>query len=193
MTDASGNGCTTRRNDGEMAPKVDPKLLEREFVTGDESIRTLAERHGISWSALATRARKQDAEGLTWYEKREAFKRSVSAKSFDKTAEKFAIEDATIREELVLVHRATIRAYANALREGRVVITPKDAVNATSSLLLLIGEATSRTETQIVDGNAGHIPIEDLRKLAEFARSKLIEPGPMATDTQPEPARTRPN
>ena len=176
--------------EGRLAPKVDPKLLEREFVTTDASIRELARRYDMSWSAIATRARKPDASGLTWYDKKEAFQKSVAEKSFDKTTEKFAAEDASIREELILVHRATIHAYAQQLREGKIAVTPKDAVGATSALLLMLGEATSRSETTIVD-NASLKP-DDLRRLAEFARARLVE-GTTTTPSGPEPEGTRPN
>lgn len=156
-----------------MAPKVDPKLLEREFVTGDISVRELAKRYDMSWSAIATRARKPDAQGLTWYDKKQAFAESVSTKSFDKTVEKFAAEDASIREEMILVHRATIHAYAQQLREGKVAVSPKDAVGASQALLLLLGEATSRTETKNIDITT-IVDAEDFRRLAELARSRLV-------------------
>jgi len=170
-----------------VAPKVDPKILEREFVTTDVSIRELARRYDMSWSAIATRARKPDAQGLTWQDKKQAFSQSVSAKSFDKTAERFAAEDASIREELILVHRATIHAYASQLRAGNIAITPKDAVGATQALLLMLGDATSRTESKTIEISA-NLPVDDLRRLAEFARTKLIE-GSVAEPAEPEPAR----
>jgi hypothetical protein len=133
----------------------------------------LAKRYSMSWSAIATRARKEDDKGLTWYDKKQAFESQVAEKSFDKTVEKFASEDSTIREELVLVHRATIHTYAQQLREGKIVVTPKDAAEATRSLLLLLGEATSRTETSIDIGAA--IKPDELRRMAEWARAKLID------------------
>ena len=144
----------------------------------------------MSWSAIATRARKEDASGLTWYDKKEAFQKTVAEKSFDKTTERFAAEDASIREELILVHRATIHAYAQQLREGKIAVTPKDAVGATSALLLMLGEATSRTETAIVDNTA--IKPDDLRRIAEFARARLVD-GAATTVAEPESERTRPN
>jgi hypothetical protein len=174
-----------------IAPKVDPTILEREFVTTGVSIRELAKRYGMSWSAIATRARKQDAQGLTWYDKKETFRSSLSAKSYDKTVEKFATEEANIREELVLVHRATIHAYAAQLRVGNIAVTPKDAVQASQALLLLLGDATVRTETKTI-GITANLPIDDLRQLAELARSRLIE-GTVASVTGPEPEGTRPN
>ena len=174
-----------------MAPKVDPVVLEREFVTTDISIRELAKKHGMSWSAIATRARKQDAAGLTWYDKKSAFSESVAMKSYDKTAEKFAAEDANIREELILVHRATIHAYAQQLREGKIVVTPKDAVGATSALLLMLGEATSRTETTTIVDSSSLKP-DELRRLAEFARARLVD-GTATTVAGDEPEGTRPN
>jgi transposase len=156
-----------------MAPKIDPKLLEREFVTGGVSVRELARRYSMSWSAIATRARKEDEKGMTWYDKKAAFESSVAEKSFDKTVEKFADEESTIREELILVHRATIHTYAQQLREGKIAVTPKDAAGATSALLLLLGGATSRTETTIDISNT--IKPDELRRMAEWARAKLID------------------
>lgn len=170
-----------------MAPKVDPKLLEREFVTGGVSIRELARRYDMSWSAIATRARKPDDAGLTWYDKKSAFETSVATKSFDKTVEKFANEDASIREELIIVHRATIHAYAQQLREGKIAVTPKDAVGATSALLLMLGEATSRTETTTFVDSTSLKP-DELRRLAEFARSRIVD-GTVASAAEPEPER----
>lgn len=174
-----------------MAPKVDPELLEREFITTDISIRKLAEKHGMSWSAIATRARKEDAAGLTWYDKKATFSSSLSVKSYDKTLEKFATEEANIREELVLVHRATIHAYASQLREGKIAVSPKDAVSASQALLLLLGEATVRTETKTI-GITANLPVEDLRQLADYARSRLVG-GSVASPSGTESERTRPN
>lgn len=174
-----------------LAPKVDPKVLEREYVTTDASIRELARRYGMSWSAIATRARKTDAAGLTWHDKKQAFQQSVSEKSFDKTAERFAAEDASIREELILVHRATIHAYAAQLREGKIAVTPKDAVGATSALLLMLGEATSRTETTTIDVTSKLKP-DELRQLAEFARARIVE-GSVAEPAEPESSGTLKN
>lgn len=174
-----------------MAPKVDPTLLEREFVTSGISIRELAKRHDMSWSAIATRARKPDAAGLTWYDKKDSFKESTSIRSYDKTIERFAGEEANIREELVLVHRATIHAYAQQLREGKIAVAPKDAVGASQALLLLLGEATSRTETKNIDISA-KLPDIDLRQLAEFARSRIVE-GTVAEPAGPESERALAN
>ena len=174
-----------------MAPKVDPSMLEREYVTTNLSFRDLGERYGMSWSAIATRARKPDAGGLTWKDKRDAFRQSVATRSFDRTVEKFATEDSTIREELVLVHRVTIHAYAQQLKEGKVAVSPKDAVGATQALLLMLGDATSRTESKNIDISA-NLPIEDLRQLAEFARTKLIE-GTVADVTERQPEGTLQN
>jgi hypothetical protein len=168
--------------------KVDPTILEREYVTSTISIRKLAERHGLSWSAVATRARKKDAAGLTWEEKRQAFQQSVAAKSYDKTAVKLANEEVDIRSELINVNRATLAVYITQLREGKIIVGPRDAVAATSALMNLLGEPTSRTETTIVDGTG--FAREELQRIVEIARSRIIE-GPVAGPDEPEPARTR--
>lgn len=172
--------------------KVDPQLLEREYVTSTVSIRELAKRHGLSWSALATRARKADAAGLTWEDKRRAFQTSVAKTSYDKTADRLAKEDVDIRSELVNVNRATLAVYVQQLREGKIAVTPKDAVQATAALMNLLGEPTSRTETSIVDARTGGFDAAELRRIVEIARARIVE-GTVADVTEPKPGGTLKN
>lgn len=173
-------------------PKVDPALLEREYVTTQISLRALASRHGLSWSTVAARARKEDAAGLTWDDKRRAFARSVSESSYDKTANKLAREDADITAELINVNRATLAVYVSQLREGKIVVSPKDAVAASNVLMTLAGLATSRTETHVVGDAGNSFAATELRRIIEIARARIVDGG-LAEPVGPEPGATRSN
>lgn len=170
------------------APKVDPKLLEHEYVTTDVSIRELAKKHDMSWSAIATRSRNE-----RWTDKRAAYRDSLTQRTYERTTEKFAVEAADIRTEMIQVNRATLARYVQQLSEDKVHVTPKDAVAAIASLLNLMGEPTSRTETQIVDfTQAGGFGRDELRQLVELARARIVE-GTATSSDESEPSRTRPN
>ena len=172
-------------------PKVDPALLEREYVTSHISIRELAKQHDLSWSAVAARARKADSAGLTWEDKRAAFQRSVANTSYDKTSRRLAAEEADITSELINVNRATLAVYVQQLRDGKIAVTPKDAVAATHALMTLTGQATNRTE--VIDGtSSGKFASDELRRVIEIARARIID-GTVAEPAGREPGPTRTN
>lgn len=154
------------------ATKVDYDLLEMEYVTSDVSIRELGRRHDISYSAIADQSRKRN-----WDEKRAAYKDSLSQRTYEKTADKWAAQRAEINDELIKVQLATIRAYARNLVAGNVDVNVKDMTLAVNQLMLLLGEPTSRTEAKVlgvnVSANASDITPDLLRRLAEVARGRL--------------------
>lgn len=154
------------------ATKVDYDLLETEYVTGDVSVRELGRRHDISYSAVADQARKRG-----WEDKRAAYRDSLSQRTYERTADKWAAQRAEINDELITVQLATIRAYARQLVAGNVDISVKDMTLAVNQLLLMLGEPTSRTEAKVlgvnVSANASDITPDLLRRLAEVARGRL--------------------
>lgn len=167
-----------------MAPKVPAQELEREYVTGKLSIRELARQHDMAWSTIAARARRDG-----WTEKRESYQDSLTRRTYEKTADKFAQERAEIHTESVIAMRATVRAYIKDLNDGNIRVSPKDATVAVNTLLLLLGEPTSRTESKIVEFSTGGLEQDVLRRLAEFARTRVIE-GTVSEPLGPEPPGT---
>lgn len=153
-----------------MAPKVDPEVLRKEYITGDMSIRQLAATHDMSWSAIASRSRRED-----WAGKREAYRASVEQRAYDRTAARFASEEAEIRSEVVLAMRATVRAYINQLSNNEIKVSPKDAQGAAQVINLLMGGPTSRTESKVVEFSTGGLEPDVLRRLAELARARVVE------------------
>jgi hypothetical protein len=154
--------------------KVDYEAAEREFVTTNISIRKLSEKLGMNgWSAMAERARKKDAAGKTWQDKRDEFRRSVSAKRMEKDISKYVADVEQLDFEQIAAARAIIFAGLEAIRDGNVIVQPRDITMAIDKLQLLTGKATERTEATVVgDSNPisrGPDP-EFLRRLEELSR-----------------------
>jgi hypothetical protein len=164
-----------------MAPKNDPQVMEQEYITGDESIRALAKRYDMSFSAVASRARNSN-----WSEKREAYRDSVRRRTYEHTADKFAREKAAIQEENMIALRATVRAYITQLQAGEIKVSAKDALESAKTLAMWLGEPTSRTESKVVEFTTGGLEPDLLRRLAELARARIVE------GTTSEPSRSLP-
>lgn len=62
------------------APKgINWKKIEKEYVTGEDSYRTLAKNHGLSYTQLLANAKENE-----WRRKREEFRENVCVKSIQK-------------------------------------------------------------------------------------------------------------
>ena len=158
--------------------KIDYPEIEKQYVTGEESLRELARRHDVAWSSLAAKARRSE-----WNDKRLAFRDSVNRRSYERVADKYAAEQGEIRNESVMVMRATLRRYAEQLRDKEVSVNTKDAVAAVGALQLLLGEPTARSENKVIEFSTGGLAAEDLRRLVEFARARIVE-GNLAAGTE---------
>jgi hypothetical protein len=155
-----------------MAPrKYDPVALEREFVTSDISIRSLAGKNGVSFSSLAKHAREQD-----WAGKRLAYKSTLARRGYEAMAQTLAEDEANIRIESITVLRATLRQYAQRLAKDQVPIGVKDAVEAVRMLatLLTAEEGVKDDNTLAAGARTVSGPDADvLRGLVEAARGRL--------------------
>jgi hypothetical protein len=160
--------------------KIDYEAAEREFVTGRISIRKLSEKLGMSgWSAMAEHARKPDAAGKTWQDKRDEFRRKTAEKRMDKDVSKYANDIEELDFEQIQAARAILYAGLQAIRDGSVIVQPRDMVQAANLLQLLTGKATERTEATVVgdsDSISGGRPDPDfLRRLEELSRGARDE------------------
>jgi transposase-like protein len=154
---------------GSSTAKVDYKTLEREYITSDVSIREISRKYDISWSAVATHARRN-----AWAERRKEFAAEATRRGMADAGARIAGQAGQIREEAVNVMRATLYAYAQNLKEKPGNVSTRDAALAVDKLLLLIGEPTSRTEEHHVF-ESGELSAADLRDLIGAARARLVE------------------
>ena len=147
--------------------KWDPKKVELEFVTSDLSIRELARRNSVSYSSMAKHARDND-----WNGKRVAYKASLSRQTYEKMAAEIADQEGIIREETLIVMRASLRRYAEQLAAGEVNITTKDAVEVVKAIRDMIREPDDGKRDAEGARTVSKPDAEHIRRIAEAARSR---------------------
>lgn len=157
--------------------------MEQEFVTSELSIREIARRHDLSWSTVAERAKREK-----WSDKRAAFRESINRRSYEKVIDRFSSDEAEIRAESVVVMRATLRRFAEQLRDKEINVSPRDAVAAVHALQLLLGEPTSRAESKVIEFSTGGLDPGNLRELLRLAKARVVE-GSLAGDREPSTTR----
>jgi hypothetical protein len=147
---------------------VDYDLLEKEYVTGTMSIRSLARDHDISWSTVAKTARERE-----WKHKRDVYRTKTSDKMIERMAENQAELAAEIRGEMLTVVRAALYKFAEDLKRPDYMITASELVKVIQQGMLLIGEPTSRTEekTLAVQANFDGLDPALLGELLSAARA----------------------
>jgi AcrR family transcriptional regulator len=163
--------------------------IEKDYVTSNLSLREIARRNGISHSSLAKHARDNDWEG-----KRIAYKAALSRRGYEAMAAEIASQEGIIREESLIVMRATLRKYAEALAAGNVAITTKDAVEAIKTIAFLMGEPKDGRQNDAADARPVNKPdAEHLRRIAEAARRQLAGPSVLGRPAAEGEPRARPN
>lgn len=155
-----------------MHTKVDYDELEREYVTGDVSVRELARRYDMSNGSVSAQARRRE-----WDAKRQSYRDSVARRSYEKTADRFANQQVEVNDEIFKAMRATIYKYVEALQSNKIIPNTKDATMAAEVILRLFGEPTERTEAHVLGINinaTGTLDNTDLlRRLESLTRGAL--------------------
>jgi len=170
--------------------KIDYDPAEREYVTGNDSYRALAKKYNIGFGSMAEYGRNHE-----WDKKRASYRASVSSTAIENSREQHITEYEDMLGDAVKLIRATFYEYGRQLREGQVVIAPKDLVQMTNLLSLLNGGVTNRTEATVLGINAtdlGAGGLDVLRELERVARAKLVS-GTVGDTPPVGPERTRPN
>ena len=148
--------------------KYNADEVERRYVTGKESIRTIATDIGVAFSSLAEKSRKDG-----WREKRLAYRQVSGEKITERVADRWASQKAEVVDEMLVVLRAAIRKFYERLNdpESTVLITLKDVTLAMNQMLLLLGEPTQRLESRNLGFTfSADLDPELLRRLEELTR-----------------------
>lgn len=152
-----------------MPPKADYRTLEHEYVTSEISIRALASKWNMSFSAVAKKARDGG-----WYEKRAEYRKNAVEMAMQGALERLANEAVDMKVEAVTAMRATVYQYMENLQNHKVNIGTKEAVTAIQTLQLLMGEATERKETHVVDDSIERLNPAELRELLGAVRARVV-------------------
>ena len=187
--------------------KYDYDQLEREYVSGDMSLRQLAKDHGMTHSLVMTRSQKEK-----WADKREAYRSKTLDKSVTFMADREAfrvsremevrdnavdmIDEALykLREDMKATHK--VREVDGEIIDAPVYrLRPNDVSVLLDRLQVLFGKPANITEERNLGINvdAGTAEPEALRAFIEATRGI----GPLSGDAQASPIprsdRTREN
>lgn len=117
-----------------MNRKHDYDLLEREYISGDMSLRELARSHGMSHSLVMTASTKRK-----WGEKREAFRSQASESA------------------------VTFMADRHAMRQVREMEVRDNAIEAIDEAISKMRADMKATERKLVDDQWVEVPVYRLR------------------------------
>lgn len=157
----------------------DYAALEREYVTGDMSVRELARMHDIkNPSLLHVQARRRD-----WYAKRDLYQSRSSDKAIDLLAKREAdrqMREAEVRDEAIdAIHQAIQKMKSDMLavdKTGEPVmrIYPKDLALLIDRLNVLFGRPSTINEERSFGITVGSrdVPTDLLREIADVARGR---------------------
>lgn len=169
-----------------MRTKADYNALEREYVTTEISLRSLATREGISNGTLSEKARRKDDAGKTWLMKRQEYQGEVERRYLRGAAESRARQLSRLADSAVNVLEATITRLAIQLvgqvdKDGNVLVPPmevplKEGLEAIKQIQTLRGLPSDITEERKVVGHLADPRL--LEALGDLAR-RTLRPEPV--------------
>ena len=181
----------------------DYRVLEREFVTGDMSLRELCRAHDITGhSGVVVQAKKGG-----WAAKREAYHSRKSDRSITRLAEGAADREAAVRDHAIDVidealtkFSADIQATVRRQRAGEwveeplFVMTPRDVALLIDRLQVLFGKSSTISEGHSLSATISSepLPVGALRQIAEMTRG-LETPQTHASSGLPDHRQKRPD
>ncbi len=165
--------------------KVHPyRVMEREYVTSQISIRELCRRHGISAHSLVT----VQAKKHKWAEKREAYQAKASDVFIERYAARQADREAEVRDkaldaidETITKFRADLKATEKKLVGGEWVevpvmrLTPRDLAVLIDRLQVLFDRPARISEDRDLSAGSA-ISIDALNQLVELTRGRAVPP-----------------
>lgn len=181
--------------EAEVSPKAattnrvrDYRALEREYVTGDMSLRELCRRHGVTaHSGVVAQAKKND-----WVGKRDAYRSQKTKRAISRLAEGAADREAEVRDaaieaidEAITRFRADLRATKRVvLADGSIteepvlLIGPRDLALLIDRFQVLFGRPNTISEGRDLTASVtSEVPIQVLQQIVALTRG-LAPPGP---------------
>ena len=180
----------------------DYRALEREYITGDMSLRELCRRHGVTAHiAVMVQARQGD-----WAEKRRAYRARASATYIEHRADHAAIREAEVRDhaieaidEAITRFRSDLRATERKLINGKwvevpvLIMGPRELAVLIDRFQVLFGRPAMISEGRgfTATTTSEALPLEALQKIVELTRG--LAPRPDRTSGLPHIRDKRPD
>ena len=177
--------------------KYDYQTIKREYVTGNTSLRGLAEKHGLATnSTISVIAKRED-----WDRERAEFRDLEQQRMHDAVAEKRAQKIAEIESDILETIHAAVIQLAISLQD-RIVddpvsggkrfipaqqVTPDGLTKLVDKFLVMSGQVTNR-EAYLgltITAGAEDIPRDVLRGLRSLAAQQGAGTGPVGQSPLP--------
>lgn len=145
-------------------------VLEHEYVYSDPelSISDLAEKHGLARSGVAAKVK---AGG--WVEKRDEFRRQVTAKARDALAEKWASYETANREKLMTVAARYLDLYTEALDNGEIKVTTKDMLGIAAMQMANLDRLIAKPRDQVIVSEGEELSPEEAAAAVASIREEI--------------------
>lgn len=176
-----------------MAAKYDYAKLERDYIYGTMSIRSLCKANGITtWSTVSEYAKRND-----WNGKREDYQQKQRDNDIKSVVESRSALLGKALDDAIMVANRAVYAFLDSL-EGRWItdpdsgtrvyvsgqeIPPADFVKIMEKIMVLNGQFTSREAHVGLD--LSEVTMEMWRDLQRTARERGAESRPVASSPLP--------
>jgi hypothetical protein len=175
----------------------DYRVLEREYVTSQMSLRELCRRHGTSAHSLVVVQAKQGK----WADKREAYRARESDTFIKHHAGRMAAREAEVRihaieaiNEAITKFRSDMQRTEKKLIGGEwvevpvMLIGPKDVALLIDRFQVLFARPSVISQHQGINVTSEALPIDALQEFIERTRG-LAEPAPQESPIPRSPRR----
>jgi len=170
----------------------DYRLMEREYVTSQISLRELCRRHGITAHSLVT----VQAEKGKWQEKREAYRAKADESFITRHAARMADRQAEIEDKAIDVIDEALDKFREDMQAVKLVrqpdgstaeepawrMRPKDIAILLDRLQVLFERPSRISEGRDLFVRS-ELPIDALNRIVELTRGRAVPP------TSPLPRR----
>lgn len=159
-------------------PSIDYVAAKREYIFSEPppTLSELAEKYQCSRAALAAKAAGEEG-GISWFQEREEFRRRLGKKTLEALADKFAAFEIEAREKQMQTANAVLDNFIEALTEGKIKITSKDAIEwAKVQLDLFDAARNAGRHGDVIDGQAVEMTEYDAQKAYDEAM-RLLDAG----------------
>lgn len=124
------------------ARKVDPALLEREYVydsaTPPISITALADKHGLARSGVADMARRANP---SWYQQRKEIRLTIGEKVIDAMTDRWVETDGLIRDRMLEVSIKMLDQAETDIADGKIKVrSVRDLATVVAAIRTLLGD-----------------------------------------------------
>lgn len=153
-------------------------IMLREFVTSEEkpSIRSLATKHGRSFSAVARTARLEK-----WEEKRTSHWNKVMADTSDRTVSKYAGRVIELHGKFLDSVEKTLDVYSAKLESGEITPTPTDVAKLMTTVREMVSKPSAAESPEGAAQNgitiSESLGLEFIRAIEATARGRVERGG----------------